>query len=295
MSNVLNNPSNFTDSNSQLTSQGAYTNMLNRNSANLQGPNLQGPNLQGPNLQGPNMQTERDKEKYSFHSALLSFADAIEFRFKERSDNPNDADEEIADSTMTESEIRQQTLNIFRVSTVQIFIFFIVSLCVIFLPIFFKGFETIIIIVGAVLILSNNFFFLYITMNSRQFVVGPSTEKLYKLMVKALMSMETGMFLISTFSVSFAISITYYTSFHSTNWIIEQVIRRASQLEAGRYSFEIVLFYISIFAGYVIIKKSLFKKYKIISLKRKRKMDSEILLPSELALRVQEGYYSFDD
>ena len=280
MSDILNNSEKHTSPTSMHSAQSYFSN-IERQAVNLQGPNLQSPELNAP---------AQEKEKYSFHSKLQEYADMIEYRYKEKADVSNEEDDEVADSTMTEAEIRQHKLNLMVVSTQNILAILFASLAVVFSPIVITNYAFYVFLIAIFIFLYYPYWFMYITATSIQFAVGPSTQRLYKGLINALDAIENAMILIGIASVSLALYLSTH-EFTAQNKYLNWFFEKASYMEFSSYGLEITLFFIGNFAIYFAIRHSLFKKYKVICDKRKIKVDLETSTASDVARKILDGEY----
>lgn len=268
---------------SSITSQAAYNQMLNQHATANQ--------KQSANSQANRSAPGVVQGKYPFHSKLHEFADSIEYRSKEKADIANEDDEEVADSSLTQAEIRQLKINIYLISSQNIVAFYLAAISILLLPVFLKENSMMISAFGAIgTIVYFNYWYMYITMSTRQFVLGPTTRRLYRPMIESLESFETFMFLGTVAAISFAFYITHYhlaSDIKLLNWMLDRV----SKLEGGSYVTEIIILLGGNLVVYMLLKRNLYKKYRALSNKRRMKIDIETTNAAEFSRRIFDGDY----
>ncbi|MBU1901894.1 hypothetical protein KKG82_06050 [Patescibacteria group bacterium] len=245
-------------------------------------------------LESPKLEAQQNTGKYGMHSKLQEFADVIEYRYKEKADISNEKDESVADSTMTEAEIRHVTVGIYSVAFENMAAFIAGALLVLIIPIFATANSVYYLIAVAAIFWGYfNYFFLYVTTNSRQFVTGPTTQRLYRPMVDSLERFETVMFLISILTVSTAIGMSKFSMFIDTPYV-KFFAERLSRIDSGGYIIEVFIFITGNFTLYMLTKNSLYKKYKELARKRMMKIDLETSTAADVARKVLDGDYEKD-
>lgn len=292
MSNILDNSHQHTSSTNHLSTQ-SYLNNIDRKSVDLKGPDLRGPDLKSPELKSPEYIPVR--KKYSVHSELQEYADLIEHRYKDSSDVINiDKDEELSYSSMTEAEITETKFTMAKVVSSIFFAVIFTSLFVITIPIYFPWANLYVFLIGGFLMAYFLYWFMFIVIKTRQFVVGPTTMRLYRPMIKSLNFVENGTILISFFMIGFSILATHL-AIKTDVFLLHSFFEKLSLVHTANYALQVSMFFGANLGIYFLLKRKFFNKYQKLGIRRRTMMLMEYQSAAEVASNILDGKFSDDE
>ncbi len=290
MSDILNGGHSLHTDSNQHMSHGAYQNMLNKEASRAtQAMNVQN---QMYNTQG---QAITANKTYSFLEEWQLYADLIEHRFKDGSDVANNADDpELAYSVMTNASMRERAIEVGLTTTKVVGVFLMGALSISLIPLIIKDtFDAIFISIAIFsMAFGYTYFYQYVFIQTRQFVVGPITRKLFKTMLSGYESYKSTMYLLSAFLFSGLSFVSLMLSpSKDDGFIFMTFFDHLHYIGVEYYLSHVLLFLIANILILKMLEDKHYAKFRELARKHKIEIDMNMSVAADVGLNRLNGMY----
>lgn len=291
MSSILNgSDKSFTDSNQHL-SQGAYVNMLDKHGQS------QMQQMQQQNQMYNSGAVQAEKSPYMFLSDWQEFADLIYLRYLDKSDVANSDDPELADSVMSDASKRHRGIKVGLTTMKVVWMFIFGAVGVAAMPLLIKeSFDAIIVsIMFASIAFGYNYFYQFVMIQSRQYVVGNVTMELFKIMLTGYESFKTAVYLISAGIFTLSVLLSLYHIIPENIFMMQTIYYRLSFVGEGYFLIHVGGFLAINLMLLKIFEETHYLKYLEIAKKRKVARDMEVSTIGTVAHKSLKGGYEMKE
>lgn len=229
--------------------------------------------------------------QYKFASKWQEFADLIYNRMMDGSDISNQDDEEIADSVLTDAMIRDRTIDLMKCAFKTIGVFVLAAVGIITIPLYLKDSFFYMLIFSA-FSLSYIYFFQYVFLQARQYVLGVITKKLYLIMARQYEKVKYSILIISVLCISLiSVLSTVEPSVIQNIFALKYLQDKILFVGVQFYVFLISFFFVSNYVLLILLETSLYNKFKINANKRRIARHMETATAGTVASNILKGEY----